>query len=99
MSNYGILENEPFELREKKLQTYTGWYAPSMFGTSYGKLGYKIEVDAYHYTNGKQDGGYSSHNCDGSNFRAAKRFFWNEWNKEHGGEHLWIGKFMSSYGL
>ena len=80
------------------LENFTGWYAPSMFGTSYGKLGYKIEVEAYRYENGqmKEHNGY---NCDGKTYQQAKNRFWFEWNQDHKGQTLNIGKFMSSWGF
>ena len=99
----GIIESEPFEMREEKLKTYTGWYAPSMFGTNYGKYGYKIEVSAYYYFRGKMRNdlgkGNRGYNCDGRTMREAKTLFWKQWNEDHPNKELWIGKFMSSWGL
>lgn len=110
MTYDGVIESEPFELRKERLKTYTGWYACSMFGTSYGRQGYKIEVEAWYYINGqlmrerKDVNGnflpcHAYFNVDGATYKQAKYYFWQEWKEEHPNEYLWLGKFMGSSGL
>jgi hypothetical protein len=86
------------EVQLKKAQESHNWFAPSMFITSYGKRGFKIEVSAYKHN---PDGSIETDdfNIDGSNYAKTKKAFWQAWNSKHHNATLSILKSVSSYGL
>lgn len=73
------------------------WFAPSMFITTYGRFGVKIEVSAFRHIKGNIE--TWGCNIDGSSYWDAKKKFWELWNKEHKGEYLSIFKAVGAYGL